>query len=87
MPKTSAPAPVVLDDEMTVGTPIAPVKEEPPMVNVFIPPAPEADAGIKVDPYEHVTINGGEPIKVLRGVHVKVPVPVFLQLRNKYPNL
>lgn len=84
---TKTVAPMVMDDGLTVGTPIVEQKNNAPRVRVFIPPAPEAEAGIKVDPYEHVTINGEKPVYVMRGQYVDVPVPVFLQLRNKYPNL
>jgi len=89
--KTAAPAvdntPVVLGDGLTVATPIVEKKDTTPRVRVRIPPAPEADAGILVDPYEHVTINGEQPVYVMRGEWVDVTVPVFMQLRNKYPNL
>jgi len=77
----------VMDDGLTVVNPIMEKKSTVPMVSIFIPPAPEAEAGIQVDPYEHVTINGELPVYVQRGVPVEVPVPVFMQLRNKYPRL
>ena len=48
---------------------------------------PEAEGGMKTDPYEHVTINGALPYYIRKGEYVDVPVPVFLQLRNKYPNI
>ncbi len=80
-------APVVLDDGLTVMTPIVEKKDDEPRVWVRIPPAPEAEAGVQVDPYEHVTINGKPPVYVKRGELVHVTVPVFMQLRNKYPNL
>lgn len=79
--------PTVMNDGLTVASPIVEEKSTVPMVSVFIPPAPEAEAGIQVDPYEHVTINGALPTYVQRGVQVEVPVPVFMQLRNKYPRL
>lgn len=78
---------MVMDDGLTVGTPIVQKEDKMPRVRVFIPPAPEAEAGVLVDPYEHVTINGEKPVYVMRGQYVDVTVPVFLQLRNKYPNL
>ena len=59
---------------------------EIPRVRIFLPPLEEDGTGLKVDPYEHVTING-ETTLVKRGVHVDVTVPVFLQLRNKFPNI
>jgi len=58
-----------------------------PRVSVFIPLPPETDSGLKLDPYEHVTINGEKPIFVKKGERVEVTVPTFIQLRNKYPNI
>lgn len=69
---------------VAVETPV--VDNDMPRVRVFIPLAEEASAGLKVDPYEHVTING-ETTLIRRGEHVDVTVPVFMQLRNKYPNI
>ena len=83
-------AAAVMEDGLTVGVPIEEKKNGMPTVNVFIPKAQEAEAGILVDPYEHVTVGNlyeTKEYKVLRGVHVDVPVNVFEQLRNKYPNL
>ena len=62
------------------------VTDDMPRVSVFIPKNEDDSSSMKVDPYEHVTING-ETTLIQRGVHVDVPVPVFLQLRNKYPNI
>ena len=62
-----------------------------PMVDVFIPLLEDAGGhGLKVDQYEHVTIaneQGETCYKVLRGEHVSVPVPVFIQLKNRYPKI
>ena len=62
-----------------------------PMVTVFIPALEDpGSAGIKVDQYEHVTIANEVKEKtyyVLRGEPVEVPVPVFIQLKNRYPKL
>ena len=87
MPTKTKDAPMVMDDGLTVATPIVEKKEDVPRVLVFIPKPIEAEAGIKVDPYEHVTINGEPPVYVMRGEWVSVTIPVFMQLRNKYPNL
>lgn len=54
-------------------------------VSVFIPMSEEGD-GAKVDQNEYVTVNGSTT-KVPRGEWVEVTVPVFVQLRNRYPNL
>ena len=62
-----------------------------PMVTVFIPALEDSGfEGLKVDQYEHVTIANEEKetcYKVLRGEPVQVPVPVFIQLKNRYPKL
>lgn len=54
-------------------------------VSVFIPMTEDGD-GAKVDQNEYVTVNG-KTTKVPRGQFVDVTVPVFIQLRNRYPNL
>lgn len=54
-------------------------------VFVFIPLNQEGDSA-KEDQNEYVTVNG-KTTKVPRGEHVEVSVPVFIQLRNRYPNL
>lgn len=87
MAKDVVAAPTILDDGLTVATPIVKKKDDEPRVLVFLPKPPEAEAGIKIDPYEHVTINGEKPVYVMRGQWVAVTIPVFMQLRNKYPNL
>jgi len=70
---------------ISVTTPVV-EKEEETRVKVFIPKNEEDDTGLKTDPYEHVTING-ETTLVRRGEYVDVTIPVFLQLRNKFPNI
>lgn len=72
-------------DGLSVTTEIKIENRDIPRVPVFLPKQ-EEEGAMKVDPYEHVTING-ETTLVKRGVHLEVPVPVFEQLRNKYPNL
>lgn len=64
---------------------VTPIEAEP-RVLITIPFGPEDDAGIKRDPYEHVTINGTTTL-IRRGEPVEVTVPVFIQLRNKYKTL
>ena len=54
-------------------------------VAVYIPMTEEGE-GAKVDQNEYVTING-QTTKVPRGRYVEVSVPVFTQLRNRYPTL
>lgn len=57
-----------------------------PMVTVFIPLAEDTSSDIAVDQTETVVING-KVTRIRRGEYVSVKVPVFLQLRNRYPNL
>ena len=77
-----------VNDGITAVTPVVKPNQDVPRVTVFIPLPPEAEDGsVKVDPYEHVTINGEKPVYVKRGEPVDVTIPVYLQLRNKYPRL
>ena len=57
-----------------------------PRVRVVLPLLPEDQMGLKVDQYEHVTING-ETTLVKRGEYVDVTVPVYIKLRNKLQNI
>lgn len=82
---------IIIEDPTTVV--IAEKKKgyEGPMVPIFIPALEdEGGAGLKVDQYEHVTIANEEKEdhwKIRRGIHVEVPVPVFVILKDRYPNL
>lgn len=62
-----------------------------PKVSVSLPRLEESgDEGIQVDQYEHVTIANEKKetcYKVLRGEPVDVPVPVFVELKKRYPKL
>ena len=71
---------------MAAKTTSAPVAENEDRVRIFIPFNEEELAGVKMDPYEHVTING-ETTLIKRGEYVEVKPEVFIQLRNKYPHL
>ena len=57
-----------------------------PRVPVYLPLLEEDKSGVKVDQFEHVTING-ETTLIKRGVHVDVSVPVYIQLKNKFPGI
>jgi hypothetical protein len=48
--------------------------------------APDSEDGIQVDQTEHVTINGNTTL-IPRGQYVNVKIPVFLQLKTRYPFL
>jgi len=81
---------VSLDDGITVR-----IEEKQPeykgeMVRVFLPKLEEEGSGIKVDQFEHVTISNEArewTWRVQRGVWVDVPIPVFVQLKNKFPDI
>ena len=75
-----------MSKSLTVAVPREEQTEELPRVRVFIPESEEVGTGMKLDHYEHVTING-ETTLIRKGMYVDVTVPVFMQLRNKYPNL
>lgn len=49
-------------------------------------PLLEDDGKAKVDQTETVTING-KTTRIRRGEYVDVPVPVYIQLKNKYPDI
>jgi len=57
-----------------------------PVVRVFIPLAEEDGGEAKVDQTENVIING-KVTQIRRGEYVDVKVPVFLQLKQRYPSL
>ena len=57
-----------------------------PGVRVFIPLAEDAGSEGKVDQTENVIING-KVTQIRRGEYVDVKVPVFMQLKQRYPGL
>ena len=73
-------------DELAAVTPVVQPKKEQ-RVRVYIPKREEEEgSNVKVDPYEHVTINGKTTL-IRRGEYVDVTVPVYIQLKNKFPNI
>ena len=80
-----------LEDQFTVVEPEKKAGYTGPMVEVFIPALEDSGSnGLKVDQYEHVTVANEEKediYYVRRGERVEVPVPVFLQLRERYPKI
>jgi len=78
-------------DPLTTTTPEKQAVYNGPYVPAFIPALEDSGSnGLKVDQYEHVTIANEQKEtcwKVLRGETVEVPVPVFLQLKQKYPKI
>ena len=57
-----------------------------PTVRIFLPLAEETGTEVTVDQTENVIING-KVTQIRRGEYVDVKVPVFLQLKQRYPNL
>ena len=73
-------------DTLTVETPVQETVADDPRVRVYLPLLESEGAGVHIDQYEHVTVNG-ETTLVRRGEYVDVTVPVFIQLKNKFPHL
>lgn len=63
----------------------ATIKTEP-VVRILLPLLEETGAETVVDQTENVIING-KVTQIRRGEYVEVKVPVFLQLKQRYPNL
>lgn len=57
-----------------------------PTVTVFIPMAVDQGSDIAIDQTETVIING-RVTQIRRGEYVNVKVPVFLQLKQRYPSI
>ncbi len=57
-----------------------------PTVRIFLPLVEESGTEINTDQTENVIING-KVTQIRRGEYVDVKVPVFLQLKQRYPNL
>lgn len=55
-------------------------------VRIYLPEIESSSEGVKVDQYEHVTVNG-ETTLVRRGEYVDVTPDVFIQLKNRYKNI
>lgn len=73
-------------DTLTVEAPVQETVADEPRVRVYLPLLESEGAGVHIDQYEHVTVNG-ETTLVRRGEYVDVTVPVFIQLKNKFPHL
>ena len=57
-----------------------------PVVRICLPLAEESGTEAMVDQTENVIING-TVTQIRRGEYVDVKVPVFLQLKQRYPGL
>lgn len=49
-------------------------------------PLLEEVGGVKVDQYEHVTVNGKTTL-IRRGEYVDVEPEVYIQLKNRFPSI
>ena len=83
---------IVIADPTTIVAAAPQKKYNGPMVDIFLPSLEEEGSGVKVDQYEHVTIANEERedhYKIRRGMHVEVPVPVYVVLKEsgRYQNL
>lgn len=72
-------------DELVATTQIEEVVDDQPRVGITLPRI-EKTGNVKVDEYEHVTINGVTTL-VKHGEYVEVTVPVYMQLKNKFPDI
>ena len=61
-------------------------KTTEPTVRIFLPLVEETGAEVTVDQTENVIING-KVTQIRRGEYVDVKIPVFMQLKQRYPNL
>lgn len=76
-----------MNDGVSVRNAPAPKKDTATTVRVFLPLLDDTVSGdTKVDQTETVVING-VATQIRRGEYVDVKVPVYLQLRNKFPKL
>lgn len=78
--KKATPAADVLVSEIMPSA-----EDKTARVQVFLPKQEES-GNAKIDQTETVTINGVST-RIPRGEYVSVPVPVYIQLRNRYPNI
>lgn len=83
MPKATTNA---ISDGVSVKNAPAAKKNTATTVRVFLPLLEDTGTDTKVDQTETVLVNG-IVTQIRRGEYVDVKVPVFLQLKNKYPNL
>lgn len=78
-------------DPITVAVVEKEAKPEEPRVWITLPKRESDDnPGLNVDQYEHVSISnedGDTFYRVKRGERVAVTVPVFMLLKQRYPNI
>lgn len=72
-------------DGITVTMPKQEIAKEP-TVQVYIPLIEDTDGAVDIDQTVVVTINGNNT-QIRRGEYVDVKIPVFEQLKNRFPNI
>lgn len=87
MPTTTKKPEEMVNDGISVAIKKKEEAKKETRVRIMLPLPVESESGLKVDPYEHVTINGQAPVLIKRGEWVDVTIPVFEQLRKRYPNI
>ena len=80
---------VIEADGISVSTPVAQPDVNEVKVRVFLPLLEDDSAGVTVDQTVEVIINGNAKTTyvIMRGEYVDVPVPVFIQLKNRFPHI
>ena len=76
----------VIDDGITVALPETKPEAAEPTVLVRLPKLEDQGSDVAVDQTVNVTING-KVTQIQRGEAVRVKVPVYLQLRNRFPDI
>ena len=76
----------VQDSTAVVKTAAAAEATIEPTVRVFLPLKEDASSDLAIDQTETVTINGVNT-RIKRGEYVDVKVPVFLQLKQRFPSI
>lgn len=84
MPAKNTPA--AIDATAVVKTNDAVTAKIEPTVRVFLPLKEDAQSDMAVDQTETVTINGVNT-RIKRGEYVDVKVPVFMQLKQRFPSI
>ena len=77
-------------ESMTVAVPRKDTSYKGPYVRIILPKLMDDGGDKKVDQFEHVSLANEEGEKVFyvkRGEWVDVPVPVFMALKARYPEL
>lgn len=76
----------VLDDGISATLAPKTVSSAEPTVSVILPLLEDENSDVTVDQTVNVTVNG-KVTQIRRGEYVDVKVPVFMQLRNRFPTL